>query len=209
METPNPKVFRPTEVLHKKLQNLASGGIFSSFVVRPKNTKFETQEEEEKIMLLLRQHFVFNLPWIVLGLILSVVPFFWRGFPFFAFLPGRYMLILTLGYYLLLIGFLLERFLLWFYNIYVVTDERIIDIDFYHLLFREISDCKINKIEDITYDQHGFFQSSFNYGLVLIQTAAEQTKFEFENVPNPDQIVSIINLLIAEEEQEALEGRVR
>ena len=71
-----------------------------------------------------------------------------------------------------------------------------------------ISD-EIDKIEDVNYFQKGIFGAFFNFGNVLIQTAAELTEFVFNNVPNPDRVVKIISELIGEEEQEQLEGRVR
>ena len=42
-----------------------------------------------------------------------------------------------------------------------------------------------------------------------IQTAAEIPTFEFDNVPQPQQVASLINQLLMEEELEKLEGRVR
>ncbi len=204
-----PLVTNPTEDIKKKLAALPIRGIFSAFIPSPKNVKFETQEEEEKLILLLRRHAITNLPWILTTAILIVIPFFYQLFPLFDFLPKHYLPIIFLGWYLLIVAFVFENFLLWFYNIYIVTDERIIDVDFFHILFKEVSDAKIDKIQDVSYKQQGIVQAMFNYGDVLIQTAAERTQFVFEKIPNPDQVVSVINLLIAEEEQEAIEGRIR
>lgn len=202
-------ILNPTEVLFKKLAGFPKRGIFSSFVVKPKNVSFENQEEEEKLLLLLRRHWITNVPWILIAIMLIFVPFFYPLFPFLNFLPPHYLPIVIVGWYLLIVAFIFESFLLWFYNIYIVTDERIIDVDFYHVLYKVISDAKIDKIQDISYDQKGIVQAFFNYGNILIQTAAERTQFVFEAIPNPDEVVSVINLLIAEEEQEVVEGRIR
>lgn len=106
-------------------------------------------------------------------------------------------------------AFVFEQFLLWFFSINIVTDERVIDIDFFGLLFKHVSVAQIDKIEDVNYFQKGIFGAFFNFGNVLIQTAAEVTEFVFNNVPNPDRVVKVISELISEEEQEQLEGRVR
>jgi len=44
---------------------------------------------------------------------------------------------------------------------------------------------------------------------VVIQTAAQVPKIEFEAVPNPDKVARVLRELRIEEEQEKLEGRVR
>ena len=51
-------------------------------------------------------------------------------------------------------------------------------------------------------------RSVFDFGTVQIQTAAEKTMFEFEDVPHPAQVTKLINELMLEEEREKIEGRV-
>ena len=46
-----------------------------------------------------------------------------------------------------------------------------------------------------------------NYGTVDIQTAANARELSFEQVPNPEKIVQILNELIMEEERERMQGR--
>ena len=55
----------------------------------------------------------------------------------------------------------------------------------------------------------GVIRTIFNYGDVIIQTAAEIPQIDFEAVPNPDRVSRILRELRVEEEQEKLEGRVR
>src|SRR5690348_16387371 len=48
--------------------------IFSSYCERPTKVTFETQEDEEEILLLLRKSFITNIPWIFFSLIFAFVP---------------------------------------------------------------------------------------------------------------------------------------
>ena len=178
-------------------------------MVNPPDIRFETQEREEKIILLLRRHWITNLPWVLLAILALFAPFLLRLFPVLGFLPLRYQLISILLWYLLTLAFVLENFLSWYFNVNVVTDERIVDIDFYSLIYKQISHCKIDKIQDVTFKMEGIIRTIFNYGDVFIQTAGEVPVFEFESVPNPALVVQKLNELILEEEQEKLEGRVR
>jgi DNA integrity scanning protein DisA with diadenylate cyclase activity len=79
----------------------------------------------------------------------------------------------------------------------------VVDIDFIHLLYKEFSEARLNKIQDITYKTGGILATLFNYGNVLIQTAGELPNFEFELVPHPDQVVQIIGE-IAEKSKNSL-----
>ena len=185
------------------------GGLFSSLALLPQKTKFEAQDPQEKIVLLLRPHFITNIWWILICLIMLFVPIFWPYFPIISLLPDTYIFVLTLLWYALTIAYFFERFLMWFFSVNIVTDERIIDVDFYGLLFKQVSVCQIIKIEDVNYYQKGSLGAIFNFGDVLVQTAAEITEFTFNKVPDPEKVVKIISELTQEEEQEALEGRVR
>ena len=181
---------------------------FASFVAKPFKLKFTTQAPGETVILLLRQHPVTQLKWIFMAIFGVFFPFVLNFFGFFEFLPPAYQTGAFVGWYLVLLGFIVESFLKWFYNVYIVTDERIIDVDFDSLLHRNISSAKIDNIQDTTARTAGFLSALFDFGTVTIQTAAEKREFEFQGVPHPSQITTLINDLILEEEREKLEGRV-
>ncbi len=193
----------------EKIRRDHTANPLAAYVSSPKDIRFENQESKEEIILLLRRHWVTNIPWILIVLLMIILPPFIRDFPFFAFLPNRYQLMVLIIWYLLIIAFAFERFLIWFFNVNIITDERIVDIDFHSLLYKEVSDCPIDRIQDVTYTMGGVSRAIFNFGDVLIQTAAEVTQFEFLAVPNPRQVSAVLYDLMIEEEKEKLEGRIR
>lgn len=179
-------------------------------MTRPKKKfAFESQLEKEEILVVLRRHPITNLPWLFVILLMSIAPFLVNSFPAFNFLPARFQFIGLISWYLLTFAFLLENFLSWYFNVNIITDERIIDIDFYSLMYKEISDAELEAIQDVTVKQGGFIHSIFNYGDVHIQTAAEIPEFEFLSVSNPIKVQKILQLMRLEEKQEVLEGRLR
>lgn len=197
-------------ILHTIKQDLngIKTGRFSGFSSFPKSVKFETQESKEEIILLLRRHFVTNIPWILVVVFMVIAPLIFPISTLLSFLPISFQVMTVVVWYLGITAILLEKFLSWYFNVYIVTDERIVDVDFYSLIYKRISETKIDKIEDVTYSQGGFVQSMFNYGTVNIQTAGEVTEFEFEFVPYPAKVAKVINQLVIQEEQEKIEGRV-
>lgn len=76
------------------------------------------------------------------------------------------------------------------------------------MVYKDVSTTKIDKIEDITSVTSGFMSSIFDYGTVIIQTAAAKQELMFENVPQPSKITALMNEMIIEEELEKYEGRV-
>lgn len=132
----------------------------------------------------------------------SIVFFWFAKIDLTAFFSFGEIVLIYLAFFLLLFGFVLFRFLLWYFNIYVVTNERIIDFDFHRFLHREISDTALAKIQDITSQISGPLQTFFNFGNVFVQTASERPRFEFENIPNPDKVVKEISAQARLEEAE-------
>lgn len=181
----------------------------AAFVARPKKLSFETQFDGEEIILLLRRHWITNLGWILLTVIMAIAPVTLVTFPLLSFLPARFQFVSILMWYLITIAFAFEKFLTWYFNVYIITDERIVDVDFYNLVYKEVSDAELEKVEDVTMTMGGVIQTIFNYGDVFVQTAAEKREFEFELVPNPTLIVQVLQRLRMEEKQEAIEGRIR
>lgn len=195
--------------LREIVGQIGSDSFLTSFSSFPNKVCFETQDKDEQVILFMRQHPVVNVPWILMVILLLAIAPVWGYFPPYAELPGNYRLVIGMGYYLFVMGIALAKIMSWLFNIYIVTDERIVDVDFINLFYRVISTAKIEEIQDLSVIQSGMTETFFNYGRVEIQTAAEVTQFEFARVPHPDKVAKILNQMIDQEEQEKIEGRVR
>ncbi len=186
------------------------GHSLSSLLVLPKkNVKFDTQDPEEEILLILRRHWITNTTWFFIAIVLLFAPMVLTFFPLLSSFPERFRLVFVIIWYLVLLMFTFEKFLSWFFNMTIITDERIIDIDFLNLTTKKVSDCELDKIQDVSFTNSGAFGTIFNYGDVTVQTAAEIVEFVFEDVPRPAKVAEILQRLRTEEKIEALEGRIR
>ncbi|NCN51254.1 MAG: hypothetical protein GW925_02260 [Candidatus Pacebacteria bacterium] len=181
--------------------------VFTSFAPKPKHTRFESQATTENVVLLLRQHPITQVKWILVVLFFGIVPMSFPFLPVYSFLPISYRLGLTFLWYLALFGYSFQLFLKWFYNVYILTDERVIDVDFISLAQKNITAAKIDNIEDITSESVGFSSTFFDHGTVLIQTAGAAQEITFEAVPYPAKVTAVLNDLLLEEEREKIEGR--
>lgn len=179
---------------------------FSSFCPYPTNITFQNQDEDEKVILLIRRHFATNIPWMFLGFILLLLPLIILPltptiFPFLAISKTLQFSIISF-YYLAIFGFALVNFSLWYFNVALVTNEKIIDMDVSGILFRNVAETQLDLIQDISYTQVGAIRSIFNYGNILVQTAGELPNFEFEKAPNPAAIIHILGDLIDKERED-------
>ncbi|EKE20314.1 MAG: hypothetical protein ACD_8C00022G0020 [uncultured bacterium] len=86
-------------------------------------------------------------------------------------------------------------FLIWvdyYFDIWIITNERIVNIEQKGLFTRHVSELRYNKIEDITTEVTGFIPTVLNFGDVQIQTAAELSEFRFRTISDPYHIKSVI-----------------
>jgi hypothetical protein len=175
-------------------------GIFSSLIKYPRKFSFVHQDKNEQIILFVRRHFAVNFLWITISVITAALPLF--IFTFLTlngiFLPLSFILILTTFYYLIVIGYAFYNFIEWFYNIGIITQKRIIDIDFIRLSYIDVAITQLPEIEDVVHKQKGFFASFFDYGDVIAHTVAGQEDFIFEKIPRPALVTDLLSKMIAD-----------
>lgn len=171
----------------------------SAFCYMPLKAHFETQGVQEQVVLLLRRHPITNLSWILLSLVMLSAPLFFSWLPIYTDLPARFQLATVALWIFLTLAIILQGGLTWFFNVNIITDKRVLDVDFTTLIYREISDVQIAKIQEVTYKVAGFGGTFFNYGDVQIQTAGAIPNFVFEDVPQPARVAQILQELEGKE----------
>jgi membrane protein YdbS with pleckstrin-like domain len=153
------------------------------------------QKEYEKIIYTLRRDGITFVPQIFLFLILSSIPiiiyFFLTGsFPGVIENQVVYTL-LTLGasiFYLSILLFFYTEFTVFYLDVSIVTNDRIIEMEQLSLFSRTTSELELFRIQDITSEVDGIFASLFHYGNVRVTTASENTQIVFFDIPHPEKI---------------------
>ncbi|MCX6783819.1 MAG: PH domain-containing protein [candidate division WWE3 bacterium] len=173
--------------------------VFAALIKKPISVSFQSQEEGEALLMLVRRHWFTQVGSIITILILAAVPLVAGPFAprLLPFIPGRFITFGVIFWLLFVFAYSLETFIIWYFNVLIITKKRIVDVDFWGLLNKNVSETEIAHLEDCTYAQHGVFQSLLNYGSVSMQTAGEQREFEFEGAPDPAQVHDLITDLMA------------
>ncbi len=156
------------------------------------------QEGDEKVILILRRHkIVFLLPTLgfvflfILGIISLV--FLINSVPVSTKSPFlNFMVIIGSSYFLSLILVFFIYWLDFYFDVSVITNTRIIDIDQHGLFYRDIAKLNLKQIQDVNVVMKGIFETFFNFGDVHVQTAGTQRNFDLNKVPNPQEVAKKI-----------------
>jgi hypothetical protein len=159
---------------------------------------FPSQQPNEKILIVVREHWFRLFVKLVVVFVLMLLPYSMRTLlgdqlPILDTAQGEALVSLVLQFYYL--ALLISLFIIWilyYLNLHIVSEERIVDINQVGLLNHVVSELNIETIEDVSSETTGLFGNILNYGTVFIQTAGATERFQFEKVPNPAYIASVI-----------------
>lgn len=113
----------------------------------------------------------------------------------------------------LFLFFWIVLFVIWidyYLDVWIVTDQRIVNIEQRGLFRREISELEHSKVQDVTTEIHGIIATVLKFGYVYVQTAAERSRFVFKQVPNPVLVRTLIMRLQkqAYKKEKVMEGEI-
>lgn len=165
--------------------------------------------EQEQIVVFSRRHWIvlaaqiaitFFLALLILGLawlLANLEALTFSGFTLqtsslqvfgdFAQLPG--LVWFGAGLVLLIVWLqFMVAFTDYFLDVWIVTSDRVIDIEQRGLFNREFSEFRLERVQDVTVEVAGIIPTLLHYGDVHIQTAGEEREFIFRQVPYPHRI---------------------
>lgn len=163
------------------------------------------QERGEVTVLFLRRYWIDLAAAILFSTALIAVPiaigavFNYAGLDMFSHPFWGPTGTLLLSAYLLVVAVItMAQITDYFLDIWIVTNERIINIEQKGLFSRTVSEMRLNQVQDITSHTQGFLETFLTYGDVTIQTAGERLQFHFKNIDNPDEVKLQIARLVSE-----------
>jgi hypothetical protein len=173
---------------------------------------FKGQKEGERIISVIHRHWFdilvqFSIVLVLLFLFIGsyiLVPILFTdinetlGINFLHFMENLFLIFIWMTFFVIWIDF--------YFDVWIITNERIVNINQKGLFSRVVSELELENIQDITTEVYGMIPTFFNYGNLYVQTAAERERFLFRNVPDPYRIKDeIMNLQNEFEKQEGRE----
>ncbi len=78
---------------------------------------------------------------------------------------------------------------------WIITNRRIIDIEQKGFFSRQVSNFRIDRIQDITTNVHGLVPTFLNFGDINVQTAGEGGNFIIPTISRPTELKEFISRL--------------
>jgi uncharacterized membrane protein YdbT with pleckstrin-like domain len=150
---------------------------------------------EEKTVFFLRRHPIVFLGELLYIGVLAVLPL---GVAFLiaklwpSLMEGSMsvpsLILLVSAYYLVIWLFFISAFVDYYLDAWVLTTERILNIEQRGLFSRTVSELDLARVQDVTSEITGIIPSMLGYGFVYVQTAGEQERFIFEQISRPHEV---------------------
>jgi hypothetical protein len=166
------------------------------------------QRENEKVMLFMRRHWFAVLTIIIAFVLLTGIPLV-IGFYFRETLniwmqnqiTGSLIAVLASMYFLAVWLLAFIEFTDFYLDTWIVTNERIINIEQEGLFHRTASELDLAAVQDTTAEIRGIMQTVFTYGNVYVQTAGEKGRFLFKNIDNPEHVKEVVTKLVEDDKK--------
>ncbi len=143
---------------------------------------FDGQRDGERLLFVFRRHMIamrkgFYSLLVPLALT-SIPPLIWQDNLQLFLLP---IAGLVLG--LILFSY---HFMMWYFTVYIVTDQRIRQITQKGFFGKDVVELRLSKIQNISYNIPGFSGEIFGFGTIVIQTFVGD--LVIHKVEHPDKI---------------------
>jgi hypothetical protein len=153
---------------------------------------FDEQLDGEEVLFVFRKHPVVMRKGLVLGMF---------G-PLFGVLPAAIWPQLGFGYFFgglaagIVFGALLfvPSYIAWYFSVFIVTNERLVQVTQRGLFKRSIVDLGLNQIQSLNYEVIGLQPTLLGYGTILVQTYMGD--LVLHEVPHPMKIYKRLSTIL-------------
>lgn len=143
---------------------------------------FDGQRDGEELLFVFRRHMIAMRK----GFYLLLIPFAVSSIPPLIWQNNLELFLLPIAG--LVVGLLLfsYHFLMWYFTVYIVTDQRIRQITQHGFFGKDVVELRLSKIQNISYNVPGLSGELFGFGTIVIQTFVGD--LVINKVEHPDKI---------------------
>lgn len=155
-------------------------------------------QDNEQVLEIVRKHWVYLWPRSILLLLYALVPLVAVGvlLSLIDQFDGMVRNIFFIAAAVWLLYWLVRIFLNWYrYNndIWVVTNQRIVDSVKNHPFNLRISTADLVNIQDMTIERNGVLRSMLNFGDIVCETASQGRDFVLSGIPDPQGVQLLVD----------------
>lgn len=127
---------------------------------------FEGQRPGEEVLFIFRRHIIAMRK----GFYLLLIPLVVTAIPPLIWQDNLELFLLPLGGFILGLILFFYHFVLWYFTIYLVTNQRIRQVTQKGVFGKDVVELRLSKIQNISYNIPGFNGEILGYGTIVIQT---------------------------------------
>jgi len=154
---------------------------------------FPGKRPNEVVLTVIRKHSIVYARIVAVFLLTVLLPLLGFLFGWFAYYPLAEHYTLGIGVGLFSCAYFLYGLLFtciaWLneeFDLFIVTNQRLIDVTQVSFLQRTVTTTPLEQIQDTTSDVKGMIRTLLNYGDLVVQTAAgNASDFHIDRVPDP------------------------
>lgn len=167
--------------------------------INPHGISIEGQKRNEKIFLYMRRHWSENISWIVRNFFYAFIPLIFAiilnllGIDNIEFVTVREVFIVLVVYYSLIVTNVIKDFFDWYFDPYIITNERIIHYEFNPFTKYIVQESMLESIQKIQEVAGGVISNAFGYGTLIISIEGPQETIVMKNIPEATKVRTIIS----------------
>jgi uncharacterized membrane protein YdbT with pleckstrin-like domain len=127
---------------------------------------FEGQRSDEKLLFIFRRHIIAMRK----GFYLLLIPLVITAIPPLIWQSNLELFLLPVGGLILGLILFSYHFILWYFTVYIVTDQRLRQVTQKGFFGKDVIELRLSKIQNISYNIPGFTGEVFQFGTIVIQT---------------------------------------
>lgn len=158
----------------------------------PAKLDFEGQRPGETVLFVFRRHIIAMRK----GFYLLLIPLVITAIPPLIWQSNLELFLLPVGGLALGIIFFLYHFMMWYFTIYLVTNQRIRQVTQKGIFGKDVVELRLSKIQNISYNIPGFTGEILKFGTIVIQTFVGD--LVIRNVEHPEKIYNKLQNAVAD-----------
>lgn len=154
---------------------------------------FKDQYDDEEVLYVFRKHPVVMRKGLILAsfaILLGTLPALVK--PEMSYFYGG----LAFGFLLSIIVFM-PGWIAWYYSVYIVTDQRLIQITRKGLFHKTVVDMSLTQIQSLNYQVDGFQATVLGFGTIMVQTYMGD--LVIHDVHHPEKVQKILARILKDQ----------
>jgi hypothetical protein len=149
--------------------------------------KFPLLENEKLVKVYRQSEVVLFKPVLVVFILIYFPWYFLLKYELIANYPK-----LMVAWTLLVFLYAANKYFLWLLNIYLVTNKRLVCVNYHNLLNKQVSETPLQHVLSVSFTIKGFLESLFRYGSVEVRAQGLHEPMLLKNLSQPSKAKDFI-----------------